>query len=83
VERVHDRDCFDKFTERARKTLSMAQEEAQRLNHQFIGAGRLLLGLSREPESVAAGVLASLGVQLEQVHQTALEIVRQQEGNPS
>jgi len=55
---VNDRDRFDKFTERARKVLSLAQEEAQRFQHNYIGTEHLLLGLVREGEGVAAKVLA-------------------------
>src|SRR5437870_8000399 len=58
---------FDKFTERARKVLQLAQEEAQRLNHNYIGTEHLLLGLVREGEGVAANVLANLGVDLNKV----------------
>ena len=50
-------DRFDKFTERARKVLQLAQEEAQRFNHNYIGTEHLLLGLVREGEGVAAKVL--------------------------
>jgi ATP-dependent Clp protease ATP-binding subunit ClpC len=57
---------FDKFTNRARKVLSLAQEEAQRLRHNFIGTEHLLLGLVREGEGVAGKVLTSSGVDLEQ-----------------
>lgn len=59
-----ERDRFDKFTERARKVLSLAQEEAQRFQHNYIGTEHLLLGLVREGEGVAAKVLQSLGVEL-------------------
>ena len=60
-------DRFDKFTERARRVLTLAQEEAQRFNHNYIGTEHLLLGLVREGEGIAAGVLESLGVNLERV----------------
>ena len=53
---------FDKFTDRARKVLTLAQDEAQRFNHNYLGTEHLLLGLVREGEGIAAGVLASLGV---------------------
>ena len=59
-------DRFDKFTERARKVLTLAQEEAQRFNHNYIGTEHLLLGLVREGEGVAAKVLANMGVELQQ-----------------
>ncbi len=58
---------FDKFTERARKVLSLAQEEAQRFNHTYIGTEHLLLGLVREGDGVAGKVLSSLGVELDNV----------------
>src|SRR5712692_6743477 len=61
---MSDRDRFDKFTERARKVLSLAQEEAQRLQHNYIGTEHLLLGLVSEGEGVAAKVLSALGVEL-------------------
>ena len=60
-------DRFDKFTERARKVLTLAQEEATRFNHNYIGTEHLLLGLVREGEGVAAKVLANLGVELDRV----------------
>ena len=47
-------DRFDKFTERARRVLTLAQEEAQRFNHNYIGTEHLLLGLVREGDGVAA-----------------------------
>jgi bifunctional DNase/RNase/tRNA A-37 threonylcarbamoyl transferase component Bud32 len=69
-----DKDRFDKFTERARKVLSLAQEEAQRFQHNYIGTEHLLLGLVREGEGVAARVLSNLGVQLNKVH-SAVEFI--------
>ncbi len=60
-------DRFDKFTERARKVLTLAQEEATRFNHNYIGTEHLLLGLVREGEGVAAKVLAEMGVEINQV----------------
>jgi ATP-dependent Clp protease ATP-binding subunit ClpC len=60
-----DRDRFEKFTERARKVLRLAQEEAQRLKHDYIGTEHLLLGIIREGEGVAAKVLRNLGVNLD------------------
>ena len=57
-------DKFEKFTERARKVLSLAQDEAQRFNHNYIGTEHLLLGLVREGDGVAAKVLANLGVDI-------------------
>ena len=52
-------DRFDKFTDRARKVLTLAQDEAQRFNHNYIGTEHLLLGLVREGEGVAARVAAA------------------------
>src|ERR671925_865853 len=72
--RMHDRDRFDKFTERARKVLSLAQEEAQRFQHNYIGTEHLLLGLVREGEGVAAKVLSNLGVELNKVR-SAVEFI--------
>ncbi len=68
-------DGFEKFTERARKVLSLAQEEAQRFNHNYIGTEHLLLGLVREGEGIAAGVLQSLGVNLENLRQTTIQVL--------
>ncbi len=56
------KDKLDRFTERARKVLSFAQEEAQRLQHNFVGTEHLLLALVREGEGVAAKSLENLGV---------------------
>jgi ATP-dependent Clp protease ATP-binding subunit ClpC len=65
---------FDKFTERARKVLTLAQEEAQRFNHNYIGTEHLLLGLVREGDGVAARVLSNMGVQLPKVR-SAVEFI--------
>ncbi|HEU5317834.1 MAG TPA: ATP-dependent Clp protease ATP-binding subunit [Chloroflexota bacterium] len=70
-------DRFDKFTERAKKVLVLAQEEAQRFNHNYIGTEHLLLGLVREGEGIAAGVLESLGVNLEKVRTQVIAVVSQ------
>lgn len=56
---------FEKFSERARRVLSLAQEEAGELNHNYIGTEHVLLGLAREPEGVGTRVLVSLGVDLD------------------
>jgi ATP-dependent Clp protease ATP-binding subunit ClpC len=72
---INDRDRFDKFTERARKVLSLAQEEAQRLQHNYIGTEHLLLGLVREEEGVAAKVLSNLGVDLNKVRSAVEHII--------
>ena len=71
---MSDRDRFDKFTERARKVLSLAQEEAQRFQHNYIGTEHLLLGLVREGEGIAANVLSNLGIELYRVR-NAVEFI--------
>ncbi len=70
-----DRNRYDKFTERARKVLSLAQEEAQRFQHNYIGTEHLLLGLVRDGEGVAAKVLSNLGVELNKVRDAVEFIV--------
>ena len=65
---------FEKFSERARRVLSLAQEEAQRFNHNYIGTEHILLGLVRETEGVAARVLSSLTVDLGKVR-SAVEFI--------
>ena len=67
-------DRFDKFTDRARKVLTLAQDEAQRFNHNYIGTEHLLLGLVREGEGVAARVLENMDVELPKVR-TAVEFI--------
>src|SRR4030042_1722366 len=70
-------DRFDKFTDRARKVLTLAQDEAQRFNHNYIGTEHLLLGLVREGEGIAAGVLESLGVNLDKVRHEVIRVLSQ------
>jgi len=65
---------FEKFSERARRVLSLAQEEAQRFNHNYIGTEHILLGLVRETDGVAAKVLTNLGVELTKVR-SAVEFI--------
>jgi len=65
---------FEKFSERARRVLSLAQEEAQRFNHNYIGTEHILLGLARETDGVAARVLSGLGVELSKVR-SAVEFI--------
>ena len=60
---------FEKFTERARKVLTLSQEEAQRFNHNYIGTEHILLGLIREGDGVAAKVLTGLGLELDRIRQ--------------
>ncbi len=70
-----NRDRFDKFTKRARRVLTLAQEEAQRFHHNYIGTEHLLLGLVSEGEGVAAQVLSNLGVELNQVREAVEHII--------
>ena len=72
---MSNRGRFDKFTERSRKVLSLAQEEAQRFQHNYIGTEHLLLGLVREGEGVAAKVLLNLGVKLPKVRSAIENII--------
>ncbi len=65
------------LTPRAKKVIELAWEEARRLNHRFIGTEHLLLGLIREGEGIAAGVLENLGLQLEQVRTETVRVLRQ------
>ena len=64
------------FTDRVRKVLAMAREEAIRLQHDYVGTEHILLGLIREGEGVAAAVLQNLSVDLEQIHERVEESVR-------
>ena len=65
------------FTERVRKVLAMAREEAIRLQHDYVGTEHLLLGLIREGDGVASAVLQHLSVDLDQIHQRVEESVRE------
>ena len=64
------------FTDRVRKVLAMAREEAIRLQHDYVGTEHILLGLIREGEGVAAAVLMNLNVDLEQIHERIEDSVR-------
>src|SRR6266498_1272944 len=70
-----DVDRFDRFTKRARHVLTLAQEEAGRFHHNYIGTEHLLLGLLREEEGVAAQVLHHLGVEIGQIRQSIEDII--------
>ena len=65
------------LTPRAKKVIELAVDEARRLNHHYIGTEHLLLGLVREGEGIAAGVLESLGVNLEKVRAQVIQVVSQ------
>ncbi|MFH0877117.1 MAG: ATP-dependent Clp protease ATP-binding subunit [Candidatus Omnitrophota bacterium] len=71
---------FNRFTERARKVIVLAKEEARRFNHDYIGTEHLLLGLIREGEGVAAAVLQKLGLSLESIR---LEVEKLVQPGPS
>src|SRR5215212_5150360 len=66
---------FERFTERARKVVVLAQEEARHFNHNYIGTEHLLLGLLREDEGVAARALSSLNVTLDEVREQVESVV--------
>ncbi len=70
------------LTPRAKKVIELGFEEARRLGHNYIGTEHLLLGLVREGEGIAAGVLESLGVSLEKVRQRVIQAVSQQPSRP-
>src|SRR5512140_211718 len=73
---------FERFTERARQVVVLAQEEARSLKHNYIGTEHLLLGLLREEEGVAARVLDSLDVSVEEVRAAVVRIVGSGEESP-
>ncbi|MEN8041937.1 MAG: ATP-dependent Clp protease ATP-binding subunit, partial [Actinomycetota bacterium] len=68
---------FERFTDRARRVVVLAQEEARLLNHNYIGTEHILLGLIHEGEGVAARALESLGIDLESVRSQVVEIIGQ------
>src|SRR3954464_8374487 len=73
---------FERFTDRARRVVVLAQEEARLLNHNYIGTEHILLGLIHEGEGVAAKALESLGIALEGVRQQVEEIIGQGQQAP-
>jgi ATP-dependent Clp protease ATP-binding subunit ClpC len=74
---------FERFTDRARRVVVLAQEEARMLNHNYIGTEHILLGLIHEGEGVAAKALESLGISLEGVRNQVEEIIGQGQQAPS
>ena len=74
---------FERFTDRARRVVVLAQEEARMLNHDYIGTEHLLLGLIREGDGYAARALESLGISLDAVRQQVEEIIGQGQQAPS
>ncbi len=79
---MEERDKFDRFTKRARRVLALAQEEAIRLNHNYIGTEHLLLGLVKEENGVAVKVLRELGVQPEEIIRAVERTVGRGERRP-
>ena len=74
---------FERFTDRARRVVVLAQEEARLLNHTYIGTEHILLGLIHEGEGVAAKALESLGINLDAVRSQVVEIIGQGQQAPS
>ena len=74
---------FEKFTDKARRVVVLAQEEAKLLNHNYIGTEHLLLGLIHEGEGVAAKALESLGINLDSVREQVQEIIGQGQQAPT
>ena len=74
---------FERFTDRARRVVVLAQEEARGLNHNYIGTEHILLGLIHEGEGVAAKALQDLGIGLDQVREQVVEIIGQGQSAPS
>ncbi len=74
---------FERFTDRARRVVVLAQEEARLLNHNYIGTEHILLGLIHEGEGVAAKALESLGISLEAVRSQVEELIGQGGNSPS
>ena len=74
---------FERFTDRARRVVVLAQEEARLLNHNYIGTEHILLGLIHEGEGVAAKALESLDISLEAVRAQVQEIIGQGQQAPS
>ena len=70
------------MTPRAKKVIELAVDEARRLGHHYIGTEHLLLGLVREGEGIAAGVLESLGVNLEKVRTQTIQVLSQSRRRP-
>ena len=74
---------FERFTDRARRVVVLAQEEARMLDHNYIGTEHILLGLIHEGEGVAAKALESLGISLDAVREQVQEIIGQGQQAPS
>ena len=73
---------FERFTDRARRVVVLAQEEARMLNHNYIGTEHILLGLIHEGDGVAAQVLAHLGADLNTVRQQVIQLIGGKQPEP-
>ncbi len=73
---------FERFTDRARRVVTLSQEEARLLNHGHIGTEHILLGLLNEGEGIAAEALTSLGVELTGIRQEVVQVIGHGEGSP-
>ena len=74
---------FERFTDRARRVVVLAQEEARMLNHNYIGTEHILLGLIHEGEGVAAKALESMNISLDAVREQVQEIIGQGQAAPT
>jgi ATP-dependent Clp protease ATP-binding subunit ClpC len=74
---------FEKFTERARRAMVYAQEEARLLNHAYVGTEHILLGILRDEEGIAAQALLALDISLEDVREQVEEMIGRGEGTVS
>jgi ATP-dependent Clp protease ATP-binding subunit ClpC len=83
VEKTGPKPMFERFTDRARRVVVLAQEEARMLNHNYIGTEHLLLGLLHEDQGMAAQVLGEMGVSLSSVREQVLEIIGSGDSAPS
>ena len=67
---------FDRFTDRAKKVMNLARQEAQRFNHEYLGTEHVLLGLVQEGSGVAANVLKNMGVDLARIRAEIEKLVK-------
>jgi len=74
---------FERFTDRARRVVVLAQEEARRLNHNYIGTEHILLGLIQEGEGHAAKALEELSINIDSVRSEVVEIIGEGQQSPS
>ena len=74
---------FERFTDRARRVVVLAQEEARRLNHNYIGTEHILLGLIQEGEGHAAKAIEELNISIESVRSEVVEIIGEGQQSPS